>query len=251
MVYMKRRRKRRIRRGKVFIVLIACVVLVSGGILAGRALSVVRAYVSLLQSDDVYKDDLFTLLQNNPETAQFVLDYEEKKDLSSAETVGDVSLDTVPLFLQWDERWGYHLYGGNLLAVTGCGPTCLSMVAVYFTGNVSLTPAYIADMAENNGYYVEGVGTDWSMMTQGAAVLGISGQQITIDDIYPVLESGGVIIASVGPGHFTKGGHFIVLAGVRDGGIIINDPNSKANSQKFWQLDEFSNEIMSLWAYGI
>ena len=239
------------RRGRIFVLLVVCVVLVTGIVFAGRAIPYARAYLSVLQSDGVYKDDLLSLLQDNPETLQFVLDYEEKQNLPSAETVGDVSLDTVPLFLQWDERWGYHIYGGNLLAVTGCGPTCLSMVAVYLTQNISLTPSYIADMAESNGYFVEGVGTDWSMMTQGAALLGISGQQITISDVYPVLEQGGVIIASVGPGHFTKGGHFIVLAGLHDGGIVINDPNSKSNSERVWQLDEFSDEIMSLWAYGI
>ena len=244
-------RKRRIKTGRVAALLLLCVVLVSGAVFAGRYIPLAKAYVSLIQSNDIHRNDLFALLKDNSETVQFVMDYEEKKDLPVAETVGEVSFDSVPLFLQWDERWGYHIYGGNLLAVTGCGPTCLSMVAVYLSQNVSLTPAYVADMAETNGYFVEGVGTDWSMMTDGAAMLGIHGQQITIDDIYPVLESGGVIIASVGPGHFTKGGHFIVLAGVRDGGIIINDPNSKANSQKFWQLDEFSSEIMNLWAYGI
>lgn len=243
-------RKRRIRTGRLAALLLLCVVLVSGAVFAWNYIPLAKAYVSLIQSDDIYRNDLFALLKDNPETAQFVLDYEEKKDLPPAETVGEVSFDKVPLFLQWDERWGYHIYGGNLLAITGCGPTCLSMAAVYLTQNISFTPAYIADMAEANGYFVEGVGTDWSMMTNGAAMLGISGQQITVNDIYPVLENGGVIIASVGPGHFTKSGHFIVLAGLLDGGIIINDPNSKANSQKLWQLDAFSSEIMSLWAYS-
>ena len=233
------------------ILLLAAVVLVSGVVFVGRSLPLARACLSLLQSDDYYRDDLFDILRDNPETAQFVENYAEKKDLPPSETVGDVSLDTVPLFLQWDERWGYHIYGGNLLAVTGCGPTCLSMVAVYLTQNNSITPSYVADVAESNGYFVEGVGTDWAMMTQGAALLGLNGQQIAISDIYPVLESGGVIIASVGPGHFTKGGHFIVLSGVQDGNIIINDPNSIANSHRRWQLDEFSTEILSLWAYGI
>lgn len=231
--------------------MVICAVLVTGGLFVTKYVPYAKAYVSLLQSDDPYKDDLFNLLRDNPETAQFVLDYEEKKDLPPAETIGEVSFDSVPLFLQWDERWGYHIYGGNLLAVTGCGPSCLSMVAVYLTQNVTLTPAYIADLAQNNGYFVDGVGTDWSMMTDGAEITGIHGQEITIDDIYPVLESGGVIIASVGPGHFTKGGHFIVLAGLEDGGIVIRDPNSISNSEKLWQLDTFSSEIMSLWAYGI
>ena len=45
-----------------------------------------------------------------------------------------------PLFLQWDPRWGYTEYGeDSFLGLSGCGPTCLSMVLYYLTGDKSLT----------------------------------------------------------------------------------------------------------------
>ena len=56
-------------------------------------------------------------------------DYKTKKDDNAAIDVSaDVNAGEIPLFLQWDERWGYRSYGGDFLAVTGCGPTALSMV---------------------------------------------------------------------------------------------------------------------------
>ena len=41
----------------------------------------------------------------------------------------------MPLLLQWDERWGYRYYGDQMMAINGCGPTCLSMVVSYLTQN--------------------------------------------------------------------------------------------------------------------
>jgi hypothetical protein len=50
----------------------------------------------------------------------------------------------VPLFLQWDKRWGYERYGSDYLAITGCGPTCLAMAGYYLTGDASFDPALVA-----------------------------------------------------------------------------------------------------------
>ena len=70
----------------------------------------------------------------------FVLGYPEKKGQVFADTIEELTPGEVPLLLQYDPRWGYASYGDNCLAVTGCGPTCLSMVASALTGDASLTP---------------------------------------------------------------------------------------------------------------
>ena len=76
-----------------------------------------------------YPQSLIDLYERNTEARQFVLDYKTKKDDNVAIDVSaDVNAGEIPLFLQWDERWGYRSYGGDFLAVTGCGPTALSMV---------------------------------------------------------------------------------------------------------------------------
>ena len=38
----------------------------------------------------------------------------------------------------------------------------------------------------------------------------------------------------MGPGEFTSNGHFIVLTGLQNGRLKINDPNSRKNSEKTW-----------------
>ena len=84
-------------------------------------------------------------------------------------------------------------------------------------GNTSFTPKYVADMSVNMGYYVDGVGTDWTLMTAGASELGINSAQLTNwseDTLKSELSAGHPIICSMGPGDFTNQGHFIVLSGL-------------------------------------
>ena len=55
------------------------------------------------------------------------------------------------------------------------------------------------------------------------------------------------MICVMGPGDFTATGHFIVMTGLKDGLICVNDPNSRANSQKLWDFDQISDQIRNLW----
>ena len=48
----------------------------------------------------------------------------------------------------------------------------------------------------------------------------------------------------MGPGHFTNGGHFIVLRGVTlDGSILVADPASSDRSLTTWELDLILEEL--------
>lgn len=202
-----------------------------------------------------YPEDLVELMERNPETKQFVLDYPQHTDGSgSIDITGDVTLGKIPLFLQWDERWGYKIYGSSFLAVTGCGPTCLSMVYCGLTGNTDWNPYQVACMAEESGYYVDGVGTAWSLMEDGARKLGITPYSLTVDaeEIRNYLELGMPVIASMGPGDFTSSGHFIVLKGIGDDGKVqVADPNSRKNSEKTWEMDRLVGQMSGAWAYGV
>ena len=134
-----------------------------------------------LEKED-YPQSLIDLYERNTEARQFVLDYKTKKDDNAAIDVSaDVNAGEIPLFLQWDERWGYRSYGGDFLAVTGCGPTALSMVYVGLTGDTSMNPYEVAKRAEKEGYYVKGSGSEWSMMTGLASELGLSAKELGLD----------------------------------------------------------------------
>ena len=204
-----------------------------------------------------YPEDMVNLLARNPETRDFVFNYplhaaEADPDIDLS---GEVSRVQVPRLYQWDERWGYKTYGSGPMGLTGCGPTCLSMVAIYLTGNTDMNPAWMADYAMNNGYYdyEDNSGTYWSLMTDGAFGLGIDAVEITVDQdrMERNLDVGNPIIAIVGEGQFTSGGHFIVITGHSDGYFTVNDPNSIANSERLWSIEELEEEIITLWVLRI
>jgi ABC-type bacteriocin/lantibiotic exporter with double-glycine peptidase domain len=161
----------------------------------------------------------------------------------------------VPLFIQWDKQWGYKDYIGNVAGLSACGPTCLSMVTYYFTRDPAMTPAYMMDFAEKNGYGIKGSGTQWSLFGEGAKKLGLdvkeltSEQQSSEEKLAKVLESGRIIVVNVRPGIFTTVGHYMVIAGYEDGKFRINDPNSPANSQKLWSFEEFDQDVKMMWSF--
>ena len=97
-----------------------------------------------------YPVSLIALLDRNPETEDFVLNYPFRKEVSLdlSEFSG---IQGVPLFLQWDVRWGYEKYGSDYLAVTGCGPTCLAMVGYHLTDDAVFHPARVAAFAQEQG----------------------------------------------------------------------------------------------------
>ena len=114
-------------------------------------------------------------------------------------------------------------------------------------------PVRIAKKAEREGYYVSGSGSSWSLMTEGAEKLGLQAEQLPLQVgvIRERLQEGHPIICILGPGDFTDAGHFIVLKGVEDdGSIIVNDPNSRKNSEKSWELGRLMGQMKNLWAYS-
>lgn len=210
------------------------------------------AYTVIAEAGDA-SDTLRELLENNPETADFIKNYPSMKDNPPAEDIGEVTKGVIPHLLQWDERWGYQIYGDNMIAVNGCGPTAISMVAAGLTGDGTITPCKVAKFAEEQGYYTGESGTSWSLMTDGAQQWGIRGEELGLsrEEIFSALENGQPVICSMRPGDFTTTGHFIVLAGVEDGKIRVNDPNSVKRSEELWDYETLEYQINNLWAYTV
>ncbi len=206
----------------------------------------------LLEQMDQYPEGILEMVANNLETIDFALDYPEKKNMAPADTIGEIERGEIPELLQWDERWGYSSYGDGVLGYTGCGPTALCMVIAGLTGDSSVTPSQIARFADENGYYAEGQGTCWSLMTEGCKNFGVQGRELGLDKnlIYAELEAGNPIICSMKPGDFTTKGHFIVLTGVVDGKIQINDPNSMERSSRLWDYGTIEYQINNLWTFS-
>ena len=179
----------------------------------------------------------------------------EEKALQPVELKNYKVVNDIPLFLQWDSDWGYASYGNGVIGVEGCGPTCLSMVAVRLKQDLSMTPKWMADFSEENGYYLSDTGTDWNLMEYGAEKLGIHSKQImswSEDAVKSELELGRPMICSMGAGDFTNAGHFIVLAGIADDGrIIVHDPNSPKNSEQLWDVWTLLNQMKAMWSFWV
>ena len=126
-------------------------------------------------------------------------------------------------------------------------------VAAGLTGDNTVTPYKVAQFSAGNGYYAGDSGTSWSLMTEGAQQFGIYGEEMGLseDDVFSALENGHPIICSMRPGDFTTTGHFIVLTGVEDGKIRVNDPNSRVRSGKLWDYSRLEYQINNLWAYTV
>ncbi len=201
-----------------------------------------------------YPQNLIDLLERNPETLQFVLEYpiEHKKthEVNLSEYAGCAS---VPLFLQWDQRWGYLTYGSDVAGLTACGPMCLSMVGYYLTGSDNFSPDKVISFAMDNNYYVKGAGSSWSLISEGGSALGLHVKELPLVEsrIVSNLEAGNPVICVVGPGDFTTTGHFIVLTAVENGMFRVNDPNSTENSKRLWSYDQIQGQIKNLWAISV
>ena len=197
-----------------------------------------------------YPEDLIELLEINPETEEFVLNYpfREEADMD----LSGYSRETVPLFLQWDPMWGYEKYGSGCIGQTGCGPTCLAMAGYYLTGDESMNPKDMAVFAEENGYYAAGYGSSWTLISQGAQKLGLTAEELPLvkGKMVDAVENGNPVILALGKGDFTSSGHYIVLTGWEDGAFRVNDPNSRIRSEKLWTYEELEHQIRNIWAIG-
>ena len=187
-----------------------------------------------------YPESLLKLLEDNPETKEFVLDYPFREswavDLSRFD--GDRG---VPLFLQWDRQWGYQMCHGEFVGVNGSAAMCLAMAGYCISdGSSQFAPDKIIKFADQNDY------RDAALICQGGAALGLKVTSIAWEKakVTAYLKNGTPIVASTGSGELGK---YIVLSGCYNGMITVNDPYSRINSEKAWTFEELTGHINNLW----
>lgn len=201
---------------------------------------------------DQYPEALLNNLCCNPNMLDFALGYQENYDTTSG-TLEASELDGIPLFIQWDKRWGYDAYGNDVIGLSGCGPTCLSMIVIGLTKNQEATPDKLADYAMEHGYYEQNSGTKWSFMDEVAAVYGVQGYYIYLskDNMQEELSQGHPLVCAMRSGDFTSQGHFIVIAGMEGDKFLVHDPNSIERSQQLWDYDTLQYQISAIWAFKV
>lgn len=141
-------------------------------------------------------------------------------------------VSTVTGFVYYDQTDYSYPYGDDTIAGSGCGPTCFAMIASTIKGR-SITPIDAVQWCGNK-YYLDNVGTYWSYFGAAASRFGTTLEK-DVDGsdtatVITALKQGKYVISSQGYGRFTRGGHFIVLAGITASGkVIVYDPNGYNN----------------------
>ncbi len=209
--------------------------------------------IKIKENADLYPEELVDMLEKNVEAYDYVKDYPNREEYlgKDIDLKADYTAGEVPLLMQWDQRWGYELYGETMMGIGGCGPTCLSMAYIYLTGDTQMNPREMSAYAYENGYYTS-EGTSWSLWTAGTQGLGLTGTELSLSEsaMQNHLDNGEVIVCSMAPGDFTTTGHFILITGYDAGGFYVNDPNRHSNSEKRWSYDQLQNQIKCLWGIG-
>lgn len=167
----------------------------------------------------------------------------------------------VVYFCQSDEQWAEQLYGTDPIGPFGCGPTAMAMAVASMT-DTDTDPAKMAAWAAAHGHWARRSGSYDSIVTGTARAFGLEAESLTqrtVDEVHEALWAGKLLIAHVGPGHFTNGGHFILIRGITlSGDVLVADPNSLERSLQLWDpqliLDELSSARSSgapLWALSL
>lgn len=147
---------------------------------------------------------------------------------------------------QADPAWAEAPFGSDPVGTHGCGPTALAMAVSSLTGTVT-DPAAMAAWAGAEGYSAPHSGSYLSIVEGTAEHYGLTCESLDPEDpegLYSRLAAGGVVVALMGPGHFTRGGHFILLHGVTlTGELLAADPYSRENSLMVWTPELICSEL--------
>lgn len=164
-------------------------------------------------------------------------------------------------YLQTDKRWKekpYRVKGETAtIGGSGCGPTCAAMVISTLTGK-TVTPVDTCTWSVQHGYKALNQGTYYSYFRPQLAAYSIECKQLLgsrilnqpqhpiHDQVKQYLEDGYYVIALMGPGTWTKGGHFVLLWGWDDK-VRINDPASTKAARLNGDPDTFRREARCYW----
>ena len=149
-------------------------------------------------------------------------------------------------YKQGDPRWGNIVYTSTnnktqTIANSGCGPTSMADIMATWI-DAALTPVEMCDYAVKHGYRTKNSGTAWGFFQSIAKAYGFTGfvQTKSMATARAAIKNGAFVVASMGPGYWTSGGHYICLWKTDDTYMYANDPASKKRKKQ--KLAAFENE---------
>lgn len=140
-------------------------------------------------------------------------------------------------FNQGDSAWNQN---GYCIAKAGCGPTSMAVVITSLTGKW-VTPLDTAIWGYQHGFYSR-EGSAHEMIPAMAAAYGLRCQGVGTDyqEIKNALKAGKPVVCLMGPGYFTRGGHFMVLVAIDNNDCVtVADVGSRTRSAYKYRLADF------------
>lgn len=196
-----------------------------------------------------------TIFSSDEDINQFMSIYSMVKSTNLDSVVPEVKFSELeyleggselPYISQYNDRWGDAPYGDSTVRESGCGIASMCMVINGLVPASNILPPELANWSNSNGFYVSGAGTAWAIFPALADKYNLQMRNLSRDnpqEILSELSKGHAVVVSMSAGHFTTGGHFIVLCGVTaDGKIKVNDPASIKNSKIEWDYSVILTE---------
>lgn len=149
-------------------------------------------------------------------------------------------------YKQGAKPWGPKMYSNHndknqTMANSGCGPTSAADVVATLK-DPSVTPWTLAQLSMEWGDRTYNSGTAWSFFKHVADYYKFAKfvQTSNLDALKACLNAGGYVVCSMGPGYWTKGGHFICAWKYDSTYVYCNDPAS--STRKKQKISEFMKE---------
>lgn len=219
-----------------------------------------RIYTIRYNGEGYFEDNIFSLTDEQKELAGYyaenlslflnngMLQHLSEWDGTGIPSLGNVrftdGVTEVVYYNQLDERYASKPFGTDHIGGYGCGPTAMAIVVSSLTNDM-VDPVEMAKWAYDNGYWCKSSGSYHALIPAAAKNWGLPVEGCTASEpqrIIDALSSGKLIVALMLEGHFTTGGHFIVLRGVKDGKILVADPASYSRSEQSWDLSIILDE---------
>ena len=122
----------------------------------------------------------------------------------------------------------------------------MAMAVQSMTGTKT-DPEKMAAWCAVHGYWAPQSGSYHSIVQGVADAFGLEcdpAGTLSADELRLQLSGGRIAVALMKAGHFTSGGHFILLRGTTvEGKILVADPNSRARSLAAWDAQTIIDEL--------
>lgn len=165
-------------------------------------------------------------------------------------------------YLQTDPRWKNKDYSAKgektTIGASGCGPTAMAMVLATWA-DPAVDPVSECAWALSHGYKAPHQGTYYGYFAKAAARYGLNCRQLNSVSIYgnsksavhvkarEALDAGALVIACMGPGNWTRSGHYVLVWKIEGGVIYINDPASTLVRRTQGSYVLFKQQVKYYW----